>query len=132
MRALAVLILASLIVQPVAAAMSKAERQKLEAEIKALDKDKVHDLVAMVEEDPLGEAASVIRPALVVYFEDIPYDVCLDQLGPVAGSKKKWHEAIFWQVVFSSGDYFIHHPAGDREAYMLAGLEGGLRVYERV
>jgi len=41
---------------------------------------------------------------------------------------------VFWQVVFSSGDFVLQHPeeSADRLVYMQAGLEGALRVYERI
>lgn len=119
---------------PVLAQMSKKERQELVAQIKALDKDAVHKLVTAVEEDPLGENAELIRPALMVYFEDIDYDVCLNQMGPLLESKNEAHRAIFWQIVFSSGDFFIQHPdqSTDIEAYTLAGFEAGLRAYQRI
>lgn len=114
--------------------LSKKERAKLEAEIRALDKDQIHQMVVAVEADPLSKMAETTRPALVVYFEPIHYTVCLDQIGFLANDDARSLQPVFWQVVFSSGDFFLQKPeeSKDRLTYMLAGLEGGLRVYERM
>jgi hypothetical protein len=114
--------------------MSKKERAELEDQIRALDKDRVHKLVEAVEADPLGEMAEVVRPALVIFFEPIHYDVCLDQIGFLMDAKPKILMKVFWQAVFSSGDFFLQRPeeSADRLMYMQAGLEGALRVYERI
>ena len=114
--------------------MSKEERAKLEAEIRALDKDQIHKMVVAVEADPLSKMAEATRPALVIYFEPIHYTVCLDQIGFLTHKDAMGLQPVFWQVVFSSGDFFLRKPdeSKDRLAYMLAGLEGGLRVYERM
>lgn len=115
-------------------AMSKKERADFEDQIRSLDKDKIHTIVEAVEAEPLGDMADAMRPALIVYFEPIHYDVCLDQIGFLMDAKPKVLMNVFWQVVFSSGDFFLQHPAQstDRLAYMQAGLEGALRVYERI
>lgn len=111
-------------------AMSKKERAELEELIRSLDKDKVHKIVEAVEAEPLGEMAEAMRPALVVYFEPIHYGVCLDQIGFLMHAKPKVLMNVFWQVAFSSGDFFLQHPeqSADRLAYMQAGLEAALRV----
>jgi hypothetical protein len=115
-------------------AMSKQERAELEDQIRALDKDKVHKIVAAVEAEPLGEMAEAMRPALVLFFEPIHYTVCLDQIGFLMEAEPKVLMNVFWQVVFSSGDFVLQHPeeSADRLVYMQAGLEGALRVYERI
>ncbi len=131
--ALHAILIAGLLVNP-CLAMSKKERAQLEEQIRSLDKDKVHKLVKAVEAEPIGEMADAVRPALVIYFEPIHYDVCLDQIGFLMDAKPKILMNVFWQVVFSSGDFFLQHPdeSADRFVYMQAGLEGGLRVYERM
>ncbi|HEX4823591.1 MAG TPA: hypothetical protein VFV19_04735 [Candidatus Polarisedimenticolaceae bacterium] len=115
-------------------AMSKEERARLEHEIRSLDKDKVHKLVQSVEAQPFGDEADQVRAALIVYFEPIPYEVCLDQIGFLMDAKPKLLMNVFWQVVLSSGDFYLQHPdeSSDRLAYMQAGLEAGLRVYARI
>jgi hypothetical protein len=113
---------------------SEKERKELEAWAKSLDKASVHKAVLKLEQEPLGEAAELIRPALAVYFEDLDYEVCLDQLSGLVFTKNKAHLAVFFQVVFASGDFFIQHPeeSKDKTTYMLAGLESGLNAYQRV
>jgi len=115
-------------------AMSKNEQAEVEKSIRALDKDEIHKLVNAVEAEPIGERADKIRPILAVYFEPIHYDVCLDQIGFLLHTERKVLMNVFWQVVHSSGDFFLQHPAesSDRLVYMQAGLESGLRVYERI
>ena len=132
-RTAAVGLLSLVLVIP-AFATSKRERAKLEAEIRALDKDQVHRMVVAVELDPLSKMAEDTRPALLIYFEPIDYTVCLDQIGFLTHDDAKALQPVMWQVVFSSGDFFLQKPeeSKNRLAYMLAGLEGGLRVYERM
>src|SRR5262245_59608535 len=89
---------------------AEAERKELEAWAKSLDKETVHRAVVDHEQDPLGRDAKKIRPVLVVHFEDIDYVVCLDQVGPLLDTKSEAHEAVFWQVVFGSGDFVEQHP----------------------
>ena len=114
--------------------MSDKARKKLEDEIRALDKDQVHKIVLAVEADPMSKMAEQMRPALVVYFEPIHYDVCLDQVGFLMDSKEKTHRFLFWQSVCSSGDFFLQNPdaSKDRFTYMQAGLEGALRTYGHI
>jgi hypothetical protein len=115
-------------------AMSKNERAILEDQIRSLDKDQVHKMVEAVEAEPVGGMADAMRPALIIYFEPIHYDVYLDQIGFLMEAEPKLLMHVFWQVVFSSGDFFLQHPeqSTDRLVYMQAGLEGALRVYERI
>lgn len=126
--------LTALLLTTAAAAMSTKDRDELEAKIRALDKESVHKLVTAVEADPLSEMAEVVRPALMVYFEPLDYTVCLDQIGFLMDAKPEVLMNVFWQVVFSSGDFFLQQPeqSRDRLKYMQAGLESGLRVYERI
>jgi hypothetical protein len=134
MKTIAVATALSLIVSAQASAVSKQEREKLESAIHALDKDQIHRMVLAVEGDPLSKMAEDTRPILVVYFEPIHYTVCLDQIGFLLHNEPMAFQPVFWQVVFSSGDFFLQHPeeSKTRLSYMLAGLEGGLRVYERI
>jgi len=113
---------------------SEAERKQLEAWAQSLDKASVHRAVLDHECDPLGSDAKKIRPVLAVHFESVDYIVCLDQIGSLLDTKNQAHEAVFWQVVFGSGDFVEQHPeqAKDKLAYMQAGLESGLRAYENM
>src|SRR5262245_19540599 len=132
-RTIAATVLSLVLVGP-AFSISEKERSRVEAEIRALDKDQIHRMVLAVEGDPLSKMAETTRPALIVYFEPIHYTVCLDQIGFLMHDDAKALQPVFWQVVFSSGDFFLQHPeeSKNRLSYMLAGLEGGLRVYERM
>lgn len=114
---------------------SDAEQKELETWARSLDKTTVHKAVLDHESDPMGEdAREKLRPVLVVHFEPLDYIVCLDQLGPLMNANNKVADAVFWQVVFGSGDFVEQHPeqAQDKFAYMLAGLESGLRAYENI
>jgi hypothetical protein len=128
------LICASVVLPAAAGKGSDTERKELEAWAHSLDKQAVHRAVLDHERDPLGDDAKKIRPVLVVHFEPLDYVVCLDQLGPLLDSRNKVSDAIFWQVVFGSGDFVEQHAdqATDKFAYMLAGLESGLRAYENI
>ncbi|HEY3175185.1 MAG TPA: hypothetical protein VGK94_05425 [Candidatus Polarisedimenticolia bacterium] len=110
------------------------KQKELEAWAKSLDKESVHKAVMAAELDLLGEVADKTRPVLVVYFEDLDYDVCLDLVGSLLDAKDKLSRAVFWQFVFASGDFVVQHPdqATEKYAYMLAGLESALRGYEHV
>ncbi len=114
-------------------ATSDAERKELEAWARGLDRDAVHKAVLHHEREPLSkEAKTNIRPVLVVHFEPLDYTVCLDQIGSLLDSKKPVDEAVFWQVVFGSGDFFEANPGADKIAYMVAGLESGMRAYDNI
>ena len=128
----ALLLVVSTALPAIAGKRSDAEQKELEAWAQGLDRESVHRAVQDHERDPLGEHARKIRPVLAVHFEPLDYIVCLDQIGPLLDTKKKPHEAVFWQVVFGSGDFVEQYPdrAKDKFAYMVAGLESGLRAYE--
>src|SRR5262245_48496358 len=125
-------LLASLALPAVAGNESEVERKKLEDWAKSLDKASIHKAVLDHEHAPLAPDAKKIRPVLAVHFEAVDYVLCLDQIGALLDSKNEAHEAVFWQVVFGSGDFIEQHPeqAKDKFTYMMAGLESGLRAYE--
>src|SRR5438093_9087184 len=128
------LLLTSMALPGFAGKQSEAERKELEDWAKSLDKALIHKAVLDHESNPLGRDAKKIRPVLAVHFEAVDYIVCLDQIGPLLDAKNHALEAVFWQIVFGSGDFVEQHPdqAKDKLAYMLAGLESGLRSYEVV
>ena len=132
MRFLVVSILVSLVALPVAARNKEAEKKEAEDWAQSLDKESTHNAVLLHEQDPLGKDAKKVRPVLAVHFKPLDYVVCLDQIGPLLDKKTDISEAVFWQVVFGSGDFVEQNPAeaGDKLAYMQAGLESGLRAYE--
>jgi hypothetical protein len=113
---------------------SEPDRAKIERYTHSLDKDQIHRMVMAVETEPLSKMAEDTRPILVVYFMPIDYTVCLDQIGFLLHNEPMAFQPVFWQVVFSSGDFVLQRPeeSKNRLSYMLAGLEGGLRVYERM
>ena len=131
---LCVTVVAFLTILAAAAKAPEPEPKNMEEWALTLDRESVHKAVLIHERDPLGDEAKDIRPILMVHFEPIHYDVCLDQIGFLLETKNKAHEAVFWQVVFGSGDYFEGNPdqQADRFAYMLAGLQSGLRAYENI
>ena len=135
MRSASEVLILILVALPVFAGKpSEAERKELEAWAKSLDRDSIHKAVLDHERNPLGSDTRKIRPVLSVHFEAVDYVVCLDQIGPLLDAKNHALEAVFWQIVFGSGDFVEQHPdqAKDKLAYMLAGLESGLRSYEVV
>ena len=135
MRALLTILLCALVAPPVTLAKSsESERKRLEAWARSLDEQSIHKAVQEHERDPLGDHAKEFEPVLMIHFELLDYIVCLDQIGFLLDTKNKAHEAVFWQVVFGSGDFVEQHPdqATDKFAYMLAGLESGLRAYENI
>lgn len=136
MRLACVLLTAAAVALPFAHAKnSDADKKELEAWAHSLDKEAVHKAVLEHERNPLArDVKKNIRPVLAVHFEPLDYIVCLDQIGPLLHTKSEVHEAIFWQVVFASGDFVEQHPdrAKDKLAYMQAGLESGLRIYEHL
>lgn len=129
--AIATLILLSTVCPASAAKPTEAEKKELEVWAKSLDKNSIHKAVLDHERNPLSRQAKKIRPVLSVHFEAVDYIVCLDQIGPLLDTKNEAHEAVFWQVVFGSGDFVEQHPdqAKNKFAYMVAGLESGLRSY---
>lgn len=132
--AIATLMFLSTVFSAFAAKPTEAERKELEAWAKSLDKVTIHKAVLDHEGNPLSRGAKKIRPVLAVHFEAVDYIVCLDQIGPLLDTKNEAHEAVFWQVVFGSGDFVEQHPelAKDKFAYMVAGLQSGLRSYENL
>jgi hypothetical protein len=111
---------------------SETEKKDVQAWAQSLDKASVHKAVAEHERNPVGSDAKKLRAVLATHFEPVDYVVCLDQIGSLLDTKNEVHEAVFWQVVFGSGDFVEQHPeeAKDKFAYMQAGLESGLRAYE--
>lgn len=116
------------------AAHQDSEQERLKARVMALDPAAIHRGVLAHEQDPLGETAEKIRPVLATYFGDADYVVCLDQVGFLLETDDRAHEAIFWQVVFASGDFALREPDGLNRPldYMEAGLASALRAYENV
>ena len=114
--------------------MPTQERAKLESEIRALEKNEIHRLVLAVEGDPLSKLAEAIRPTLVIYFEPIDYTVCLDQIGFLLQNEPMaWSQCsgkLCSRVATSS--FRASRREQIRPSDMLAGLEAGLRVYERM
>ncbi len=133
-RVLATLVLVCVAVAVQAGKLSDEERRQLETLIKSADKGKIHELVLAVERDPLGKNAEIIRPGLMIYFWDVDYIVCVDQLVPVIRSKRDEHKLVWYQLIFGSGDFVLQNPtrATDQYAYTLAGLESALRVYRAI
>jgi hypothetical protein len=101
---------------------------------KELDKATVRQAVQDHEADPLSrESRSTLAPMLLAHFEDMSYVVCLDQV-PGLEDEGALGKALLWQMSFGSGAYLEQHPekAGNREAYMLAGLQSAVRAYRNV
>ena len=124
--AIACIVLSLIFIGP-ASAMPTQERAKLESEIRALDKNQIHRMVLAVEGDPLSKLAEATRPTLVIYFEPIDYTVCLDQIGFLLHNEPMALQPVFWQVVFSSGDFFLQHPEESKSR--LSYIAGGPRSW---
>ena len=133
-RLAAVVTVCVLLLPAVAGQPSDAEKAQVEEWARSLDRATVHKAVLDHEKDPLSkDSRKKLRPVLVVHFEPVDYIVCLDQIGSLMEDKDVGH-AVMWQVVFGSGDFVEANPdkATDKFAYMLAGLESGLRAYENI
>ena len=64
----------------------------------------------LVEEaDPAGHHSTL---SASTYFEDVDYVVCLNQVSFLLDTDDRAHEAVFWQVVFGSGDFVLQNPDG--------------------
>jgi hypothetical protein len=113
---------------------AEKEQAQAPAWTKSLDKETVRRAMLDHESDPLApEAKTKLAPILLAHFEDVPFNVCLDQV-PGLTEEGELGKALLWQMVFASGVFIEEHPerAGDREAYMLAGLESAVRAYRNV
>jgi hypothetical protein len=111
-----------------------APRQADTAWARSLDKETIRRAVHDHEQDPLSQhSREQLAPVLLAHFEDVPFIVCLDQV-PGVTEQGDLGKALVWQIVFGSGVFLEEHPdrTGDREAYMLAGLESAVRAYRNV
>ena len=133
--ALVFLILVAVVIPLVHPKESETEKKKVEEWAHSLDKETVHKMVLEHEMNPLAkDVKKNVRPVLAVHFEPLDYSVCLDQIGALLHTKNEVHEAVFWQVVFASGDFVEQYPdrAKEKFAYMRAGLESGLKIYDNL
>ena len=98
--------------------------------------EKIQQMVRDLEAAPLAKEADTLRAFLVKYFDSMrpEFVVCLGQFSPLMDAKKKAHKNLWLQVPIASGSYLLDHPEAidDHVAYQLAGLEGMLRVYEKM
>jgi hypothetical protein len=95
-------------------------------------RDETHQAVLALEAEPLHENAELVRAILVGHYEGVDYIICGTAMAPLAE-----HESlapVMWQMVIASGDWVEAHPdrAKDIDAYTLAGLEAGVRVYRKI
>jgi len=89
----------------------------------------VHALVMALETEPEHQNAERVRALLAAHYKDVDYIICGQVLGPLA-ERKPLHP-VMWQMIIASGDWVEAHPerAKDIDAYTLAGLESGARLY---
>ena len=120
------------LVPSLAVAQSRSEESVQWA--KGLDKETIRQVALQYEADPLApDSQNRLAPLLLAHFEDASYVVCLDQV-PGLTDEGAVGKALVWQISFGSGVYLEEHPehAGNREAYMLAGLESAVRAYRNL
>jgi hypothetical protein len=131
MKVLAAALLALLSLPVLATAPRERERPNTDVSADSVDKNVIRQAVRDHEADPLSkESRTKLAPMLLAHFEDMPYVVCLDQV-PGLEDQGKLGKALLWQMVFGTGAFIEQNPgrAGDREAYMLAGLQSAVRAY---
>ena len=117
-----------------AAAPQDGEKQSGQAWAKGLDKQTIQRAALAHEKDPLSnESRTKLAPVLLAHFEDVPFVVCLDQV-PGVSSQGDAGKALIWQILFGTGVFLEEHPesAGDRDAYMLAGLLSAVRAFRNI
>lgn len=92
----------------------------------------IHQAVLALDDEPSNEGAELVRLMLVDHYKPVDYLVCGTVLGPL--TKKKDLEPVMWQIIIASGDWVEAHPnrVKDIDAYTLAGLESGVRVYKKI
>ena len=134
MRRIPLLFLLVLSSSLLAAPAEDAQRKEDTAWAKSLDQATIRRLVQSHEEDPLSEKSRMsVAPVLLAHFEDVPFVVCLDQV-PGVSSQGDAGKALIWQILFGTGVFLEEHPesAGNRDAYMLAGLSSAVRAYRNI
>jgi hypothetical membrane protein len=102
-----------------------AERAQVVARMRAL------------EQNPLAPDAPATRQQLRQWMIDVPeirFRFCAELLGHAMPPAYSFAQEINMQVAFSGAVFTIEHPEGARDELAVdrAGVEGALRVYERL
>ena len=92
-------------------------------------------LARELETDPLGKEARPSRAWLFKFITtapDLDIVVCSTLVEELLGTEENYARELSIQPVFSQTAYVIEHPekSNDRDATLLAGVEGMLRAYE--
>jgi carboxypeptidase Q len=115
------------------AAAAAQERGPSTAEERA----KAVRLARELEDDPLGAEARHARAWLFQFITKVPdldIVVCSTLVAELLETEENYARELSFQPVFSQTAYVIEHPekANDRDATLLAGIEGMLRAYESI
>ncbi len=103
----------------------------------AEERAKTVRLARELETAPLGKGARDARAWLFKFITtapDLDIVVCSTLIGELLKTDDNYSQELSIQPVFSQTAYVIEHPekANDRDATLLAGIEGMLRAYESI
>ena len=103
----------------------------------AEERAKAVALTRSLEQDPLAANAPATRQWLrewIMAVPDIRFKFCADLLGHALAGNYPYSHEVNLQMLFAGAAFTIEHPdkAGEDIAVYHAGVEGALRVYERL
>jgi hypothetical membrane protein len=101
------------------------------------ERAKAIKVAGVLERDPLAKDAAANRQWLlnwIIEVPDIRFKSCVNLLSPGVGSQYRYSAEVNQQIIFSAAAFKLEHAdhlRNDTGAY-IAGVEGALRVYERL
>jgi hypothetical membrane protein len=101
------------------------------------ERAKAINIARSLERDPLAKDAAANRQWLlnwIIEVPDIRFKSCVGLLSPGVGNQYRYSAEVNQQIVFSAAAFKLEHPdhlRNDTGAY-IAGVEGALRVYEKL
>ena len=101
------------------------------------ERAKAINIARSLERDPLAKDAAANRQWLlnwIIEGPDIRFKSCVGLLSPDVGDGYRYSAEVNQQILFSAAAFKLEHPdhlRNDTGAYV-AGVEGALRVYERL
>jgi len=101
------------------------------------ERAKAINIARSLERDPLAKDAAANRQWLlnwIIEVPDIHFKSCVNLLSPGVGDQYRYSAEVNQQIIFSAAAFKLEQPdnlRNDTGAY-IAGVEGALRVYERL